>query len=298
MLHLVPGDGTVGAALVEHPDIAGVAFTGSVETAGRIHKTLAEKPGPIVPLIAETGGQNAMIVDSSALPEQVVKDAIRSAFDSAGQRCSALRVLYIQEDIAPHVLEMLSGAMAELVLGDPVDMTTDIGPVIDLDAKHNLERHVGFLRNNAELIYRCPLPNGLDSDLFFPPQVWEISGIDQLEREVFGPILHVVRYGASELDDVIDAVNATGYGLTLGVHSRIEDTANYIKERVDIGNVYINRDIVGAVVGVQPFGGQGLSGTGPKAGGPNYLSRFAVEKAISDNVAAVGGNATLLSLND
>ncbi len=298
VLHLVPGDGSVGAALVEHPDIAGVAFTGSVETAGRIQKTLAEKPGPIVPLIAETGGQNVMIVDSSALPEQVVKDAVRSAFDSAGQRCSALRVLYVQEDIAPHLLEMLSGAMAELVLGDPVDMTTDIGPVIDLDAKHNLERHVDFLRNNAELIYRCPLPNGLDSDLFFPPQVWEIDSIHQLEREVFGPILHVVRYAASELDDVINAVNATGYGLTLGVHSRIEDTADYIKERVDVGNVYINRDIVGAVVGVQPFGGQGLSGTGPKAGGPNYLPRFAVEKAISDNVAAVGGNATLLSLND
>jgi len=298
VLHLVPGDGAVGAALIEHPGIAGVAFTGSVETAGRIQKTLAEKPGPIQPLIAETGGQNAMIVDSSALPEQVVQDALRSAFDSAGQRCSALRVLYVQEDIAPRLLEMLSGAMAELVLGDPTEMRTDIGPVIDLDAKHNLERHVDWLRNNARLIYRCPLPSNLHSDLFFPPQVWEIDGIGQLEREVFGPILHVVRYRASELDDVIDAVNATGYGLTLGVHSRIEDTADYIKERVDVGNVYINRDIVGAVVGVQPFGGRGLSGTGPKAGGPNYLARFAAEKAISDNVAAVGGNATLLSLND
>jgi len=298
VLHLVPGDGEVGAALVEHDDIAGVAFTGSVETARKIHKSLAEKPGPIRPLIAETGGQNAMIVDSSALPEQVVQDAIRSAFDSAGQRCSALRVLYVQEDIAPHLLEMLSGAMAELVLGDPVEMRTDIGPVIDLEAKHGLERHIDFLRNNAELIYRCPLPNGMNSDLFFPPQVWEIESIHQLEREVFGPILHVVRYGAEELDDVIAAVNDTGYGLTLGVHSRIEDTCDYIKERVQVGNVYINRDIVGAVVGVQPFGGQGLSGTGPKAGGPNYLSRFAVEKAISDNVAAVGGNATLLSLND
>jgi len=298
VLHLLPGDGATGAALIEHPGIAGVAFTGSVETAGRIHRTLADKPGPILPLIAETGGQNAMIVDSSALPEQVVQDAIRSAFDSAGQRCSALRVLYVQEDIAPHLLEMLSGAMAELVLGDPTKMSTDIGPVIDLEAKHGLERHVDFLRNNAELIYRCPLPNDLNSDLFFPPQVWEISSIHQLEREVFGPILHVVRYGASELDDVIDAVNGTGYGLTLGVHSRIEDTCDHIKERVQVGNVYINRDIVGAVVGVQPFGGQGLSGTGPKAGGPNYLPRFAVEKAISDNVAAVGGNATLLSLND
>lgn len=298
VLHLVPGDGAVGAALVEHPDIAGVAFTGSVETAGKIHRTLAEKPGPIVPLIAETGGQNAMIVDSSALPEQVVQDAIRSAFDSAGQRCSALRVLYVQEDIAPRLLEMLSGAMAELVLGDPVEPSTDIGPVIDLEAKHSLERHVDYLRNNAKLIYRCPLPHNSNSDLFFPPQVWEIDSIHQLEREVFGPILHVVRYAASELDDVIDAVNSTGYGLTLGVHSRIEDTADYIKERVNVGNVYINRDIVGAVVGVQPFGGQGLSGTGPKAGGPNYLPRFAVEKAISDNVAAVGGNATLLSLND
>jgi len=298
VLHLVPGDGAVGAALIEHPGIAGVAFTGSVETAGKIHKTLADKPGPILPLIAETGGQNAMIVDSSALPEQVVQDAIRSAFDSAGQRCSALRVLYVQEDIAPRLLAMLSGAMAELVLGDPTEMSTDIGPVIDLEAKHNLERHVDWLRNNARLIYRCPLPGHVNSDLFFPPQVWEIGGIHELERENFGPILHVVRYEASELDEVIDAVNGTGYGLTLGVHSRIEDTADYIKERVDIGNVYINRDIVGAVVGVQPFGGQGLSGTGPKAGGPNYLARFAVEKAISDNVAAVGGNATLLSLND
>ncbi|MGA8261585.1 MAG: bifunctional proline dehydrogenase/L-glutamate gamma-semialdehyde dehydrogenase PutA [Arenicellales bacterium] len=298
VLHLVPGDGSVGAALVEHPDIAGVAFTGSTETARRIHKTLADKPGPIVPLIAETGGQNAMIVDSSALPEQVVKDAVRSAFDSAGQRCSALRVLFVQEDIAPRLLEMLSGAMAELVLGDPANLNTDIGPVIDLEAKHGLERHVDFLRNNAELIYRCPLPNDLASDLFFPPQVWEISSISQLEREVFGPILHVVRFAASELDAVIDAVNATGYGLTLGVHSRIHDTADYIRQRVHVGNVYINRDIVGAVVGVQPFGGQGLSGTGPKAGGPNYLPRFAVEKAVSDNIAAVGGNATLLSLND
>ncbi|MBS1270718.1 MAG: Bifunctional protein PutA [Gammaproteobacteria bacterium] len=298
VLHLLPGDGAVGAALVEHPGIAGVAFTGSTDTARRIHKTLAESPGPIQPLIAETGGQNAMIVDSSALPEQVVKDAIRSAFDSAGQRCSALRVLFIQEDIAPHLLEMLSGAMAELVLGDPTALNTDIGPVIDLEARHNLERHVDFLGNNAKLIYRCPLPRGLGSDLFFPPQVWEISGIHQLEREVFGPILHVVRFAASALDDVIDAVNGTGYGLTLGVHSRIHDTADYIKHRVRVGNVYINRDIVGAVVGVQPFGGQGLSGTGPKAGGPHYLPRFAVEKAISDNIAAVGGNATLLSLND
>jgi len=298
VLHLLPGDGAVGGALVEHAGIAGVAFTGSVDTARKIHQALAAKPGLIAPLIAETGGQNAMIVDSSALPEQVVQDAIRSAFDSAGQRCSALRVLYLQEEIAPRVLEMLSGAMAELVLGDPAELSTDIGPVIDLDAKHSLERHVDFLRNNAELIHRCPLPHDVNSDLFFSPQVWEISSIHQLEREVFGPILHVVRYGAGELDDVIDAVNSTGYGLTLGVHSRIEDTADYIKERVQVGNVYINRDIVGAVVGVQPFGGQGLSGTGPKAGGPNYLPRFAVEKAISDNIAAVGGNATLLSLND
>jgi RHH-type proline utilization regulon transcriptional repressor/proline dehydrogenase/delta 1-pyrroline-5-carboxylate dehydrogenase len=298
VLHLLPGDGAVGAALVEHPDIAGVAFTGSTDTARRIHKTLAGKPGPIVPLIAETGGQNAMIVDSSALPEQVVKDAIRSAFDSAGQRCSALRVLFVQADIASHLLEMLSGAMAELVLGDPTKLNTDIGPVIDLEARRNLERHVEFLEKNAELIYRYEVPNDLPSDLFFPPQAWEISSIQQLEREVFGPILHVVRFAASELDDVIDAVNGTGYGLTLGVHTRIHDTADYIRQRVQVGNVYINRDIVGAVVGVQPFGGQGLSGTGPKAGGPNYLPRFAVEKAVSDNVAAVGGNATLLSLND
>ena len=297
VLQFLPGDGTIGAALVESP-IDGVAFTGSTETAKRIEATLNQQHKRILPLIAETGGQNAMIVDSSALAEQVIVDVVESAFDSAGQRCSALRVLYLQEEVADKTITMLKGAMQELVIGDPKFASTDIGPVIDEDARNVLLKHVDFLNKNAKLIYRCSLPAAGDGGTFFPPQAYEIDSITLLEREVFGPILHVIRYRSDKIDDVIDDINDTNYGLTFGVHSRIEETIDYIKARIRAGNIYINRNIIGAVVGVQPFGGEALSGTGPKAGGPNYLKRFSTERTISDNIAAVGGNADLLSLND
>ena len=296
-LQFLPGDGSIGAALIEN-DIDGVAFTGSTETAKKIEATLNQKHRRILPLIAETGGQNAMIVDSSALAEQVVVDVIESAFDSAGQRCSALRVLYLQEDIADKTIAMLKGAMAELTIGDPRSIATDIGPVIDDDAKQMLQKHVEFLELNAKLVYRCTLPTATGRGNFFPPQAYEIDSIKLLSGEVFGPILHVVRFSALELDKVIGDINETNYGLTFGIHSRIEETINHIRSRIRVGNIYINRNMIGAVVGVQPFGGEALSGTGPKAGGPNYLKRFCTERTVSDNIAAVGGNADLLSLND
>ncbi len=297
-LHLLPGDGTVGAQLVSHPQIAGVAFTGSIETAQRIQRSLAAKDGPIVPLIAETGGQNAMIVDSSALAEQVVKDAVRSAFNGAGQRCSALRVLFVQDDVGARTIDMLRGAMAELVIGDPALLRTDVGPVIDDDAKSVLEHHIEFLAHNGRLIHRCTLPDTIRHGTFVAPHAFEIESLGLLTREVFGPILHVIRYPADALDAVIDDINATGYGLTLGIHSRIEETIAHIIRRARVGNIYVNRDMIGAVVGVQPFGGEGLSGTGPKAGGPNYLPRFCTERTVTNNIAAVGGNAALLSLSE
>jgi RHH-type proline utilization regulon transcriptional repressor/proline dehydrogenase/delta 1-pyrroline-5-carboxylate dehydrogenase len=274
-----------------------VMFTGSTETAKHIQQTLTNRPGPIVPFIAETGGQNAMIVDSSALPEQVVMDVISSAFNSAGQRCSALRVLFLQDDIAPRVLDLLQGAMAELKIGDPSLLSTDIGPVIDNDALQMLQKHVARMQQEAKFICQIPLRN-LPHGHFFGPAVFELESLDILPREVFGPILHVIRYKAKDLGKIVDEIINTGYGLTLGIHSRIDATVKYIKDRMPVGNVYVNRNIIGAVVGVQPFGGEGLSGTGPKAGGPHYLPRLCVERAISVNTTAAGGNTTLVSLSE
>jgi RHH-type proline utilization regulon transcriptional repressor/proline dehydrogenase/delta 1-pyrroline-5-carboxylate dehydrogenase len=297
-LILLPGGPEVGARLIDDPGIAGVAFTGSTRIAWTINRALAAKDGPIVPLIAETGGQNAMIVDSSALVEQVVADVLESAFRSAGQRCSALRVLCLQDDIAPRVLEMLAGAMLELRLGDPGQLATDVGPVIDEPARQRLEDHAARMSREARLIQHVPLPAGFGRGSFFAPQAFEIDEIARLEGEVFGPILHVVRFAGDRLEEMIDAIESTGYGLTLGVHSRIDQTIDRVVRRARAGNVYVNRNIVGAVVGVQPFGGERLSGTGPKAGGPHYLPRFATERTLSINTAAVGGNASLLSLED
>ena len=297
VIQLLPGDGAkIGARLVSDERIAGVTFTGSTETARRINQSLANRAGPIVPLIAETGGQNAMIVDSTALPEQVVQDVILSAFGSAGQRCSALRVLYVQKDIADRVIELLKGAMAELAIGNPSLKSTDIGPVIDDDARQSLQAHINRMKKETTLLAECLLPGNCDNGSFVAPVAFEIERIGQLEKEHFGPILHVIRYDANSLPSVIDDINSTGFGLTLGIHSRNEVTASFIEQRVKVGNIYINRNQTGAVVGVQPFGGQGLSGTGPKAGGPNYLLRFVTEQTLTINTTAVGGNATLLSL--
>ncbi|HKS88153.1 MAG TPA: bifunctional proline dehydrogenase/L-glutamate gamma-semialdehyde dehydrogenase PutA, partial [Stellaceae bacterium] len=298
-LHLLPGDGaTVGGALVADRRIAGVAFTGSTETARAINLALARREGPIVPLIAETGGQNAMIVDSSALPEQVVADVLTSAFDSAGQRCSALRLLYLQDDIAPRILPMLAGAMAELRIGDPALLATDVGPVIDAAAREASQGHAERMTREGRLIYECKLPPGTENGMFFAPRAFEIDSAARLECEVFGPILHVIRWPAERLDAVLAEVAATGYALTLGIHSRIDGTMSHILGRLGVGNTYVNRNMIGAVVGVQPFGGERLSGTGPKAGGPRYLHRFAVERTVSVDTTAAGGNATLLSLAD
>lgn len=300
VLQFLPGRGEiVGAHLVADSRIQGVMFTGSTETARAINKTLAERQGPIIPLIAETGGQNVMIVDSSALPEQTVMDAIQSAFGSAGQRCSALRVLFIQEDVAAKIIKMLQGAMAELKVGDSSLLVTDIGPVIDNDAKTWLEEHRAQLNTYGKLIYQVAVDPALAAKgTFFAPCAYEIDKLTCLEREVFGPILHVIRYKQNELDKVIAAVNNTGYGLTLGIQSRINETIDYILSRVHVGNSYVNRTMIGAVVGVQPFGGEGLSGTGPKAGGPHYLPRLCTERVISVNTTAAGGNASLMSLLD
>jgi len=239
-----------------------------------------------------------MLVDSSALREQVVTDVIQSAFNSAGQRCSALRVLYVQEDIAANVLTLLAGAMDQLTLGDPALLSTDVGPVIDATSLQALERHAAEIVVGAPWQHRTPLPAGLPRGHYFAPLAVEIDGIARLEREVFGPVLHVVRFAASRLDAVVDEINSSGYGLTLGVHTRIDSVARRIVARAKVGNVYVNRNMIGAVVGVQPFGGRGLSGTGPKAGGPHYLPRFATEQTVTINTAAVGGNATLLSLGE
>ncbi|WP_114394509.1 bifunctional proline dehydrogenase/L-glutamate gamma-semialdehyde dehydrogenase PutA [Oleisolibacter albus] len=296
-LHLLPGDGaTVGGTLVRDRRVAGVAFTGSTETARAINRSLAARDGAIVPLIAETGGQNAMIVDSTALLEQVVDDCITSAFLSAGQRCSAMRVLFAQEEIADKLAHMLAGAMDLVRLGDPLQLSTDVGPVIDEEARAILVDHAARLDREARLIKAVEVPAALAGGTFFGPRLYEIDGLARLPREVFGPILHLVRFKASELDRVVAEINATGYGLTFGVHSRLEDRAQSLFQRVASGNAYINRNMVGAVVGVQPFGGQGLSGTGPKAGGPHYLHRFATEKTLTVNTTAFGGNASLLAL--
>jgi RHH-type proline utilization regulon transcriptional repressor/proline dehydrogenase/delta 1-pyrroline-5-carboxylate dehydrogenase len=272
-------------------------FTGSTETARLINETLARRAGPIVPLIAETGGQNAMIVDSSALPEQVVTDAIASAFNSAGQRCSALRVLFLQQDVAPRMMHMLAGAMAELSVGDPALLSTDVGPVIDADAQATLQSHVQRMRREARLVHEVALPEETAHGTYVAPCAFELSSLELLQREVFGPVLHVIPYAANKLGAVIDAVNATGYGLTLGIHSRIDETVRYIQQRARVGNTYVNRNIIGATVGVQPFGGEGLSGTGPKAGGPHYLYRFTTERTLTVNTAAVGGNTSLFAIS-
>ncbi|HEY3912608.1 MAG TPA: bifunctional proline dehydrogenase/L-glutamate gamma-semialdehyde dehydrogenase PutA [Stellaceae bacterium] len=299
VLHLLPGTGeAVGAPLIADPRVAGVAFTGSTETARQINLALAQRPGPIVPLIAETGGQNAMIVDSSALAEQVVADVLISAFDSAGQRCSSLRLLYVQADVADRLTAMLAGAMAELAIGDPALLATDIGPVIDEDARAALEQHSARMAREGRLLHQCTLPAGLEHGTFFAPRAFEIDSARRLDREVFGPILHVVRWPADRLDQVLDEVDATGYGLTFGVHSRIDENVAHILGRLPIGNFYVNRNMIGAVVGVQPFGGERLSGTGPKAGGPRYLHRFATERTVATDTTAAGGNATLLSLEE
>ncbi|NRG16168.1 bifunctional proline dehydrogenase/L-glutamate gamma-semialdehyde dehydrogenase PutA [Rhizobiales bacterium] len=295
----VPGDGAVGAALVKEPRVAGVAFTGSTETAWAINRTLAEKRGPIVPLIAETGGVNAMLVDATALPEQVTDDVIMSAFRSAGQRCSALRLLYLQDDVADKLITMVKGAAAELKLGDPADPATDIGPVIDAEARDNLIAHVEEMKKSQKVSYAGQVPDGAYADgSWVAPHIIELDKPEALTREVFGPILHVVRYKAADLPKVLDRIDATGYGLTLGVHSRIDATVKTVVDRLSVGNVYVNRNIIGAVVGTQPFGGSGLSGTGPKAGGPAYLTRFALEQVVSINTAAAGGNASLMSMSD
>jgi RHH-type proline utilization regulon transcriptional repressor/proline dehydrogenase/delta 1-pyrroline-5-carboxylate dehydrogenase len=298
VLALLPGDGeTVGHALVADPRIAGVAFTGSTEVATRIAQVLAART-PIVPLIAETGGQNAMIVDSSALPEQVVQDALVSAFDSAGQRCSALRLLCLQEEIAPRVLALLRGAMDELAIGDPAEERTDVGPVIDEPAREALVRHLAAMRDAGLAVHQVALPAACAEGWFVAPALVELDRLDRLQGEVFGPVLHVWRFRIDALDALVDAINRFGYGLTLGVHSRIDQRVTRIVERARVGNVYVNRNMIGAVVGVQPFGGEGLSGTGPKAGGPHYLPRFAVERSLSVNTAAAGGNAALLAAGE
>jgi len=297
VLQFLPGDGReIAEALLPDGRVAGVAFTGSVETARAIDQMLSGRDGPLATLIAETGGVNAMIVDSSALPEQVVRDAVVSAFNSTGQRCSALRLLCLQDDTAERILEMLRGHMAELVIGDPALLSTDIGPVIDDDARRMLEEHVDGLRDRVRMM--CALGPEHAHGCFFPPTLIELDSARDLTREVFGPVLHYVRYAEHRLDDVVDAINSTGYGLTLGVHSRIDSVARSIARRARVGNVYVNRNMIGAQVGVQPFGGMGLSGTGPKAGGPHYLLQFATEQTYTVNTMAIGGNPTLLSMKN
>lgn len=294
---LAPGGRDLGAALVAEPRVAGVAFTGSTETAWAINRTLAEKRGPIVPLIAETGGINAMLVDATALPEQVCDDVMMSAFRSAGQRCSALRLLYLQEDVADKQIEMLKGAARELSLGDPADPATDIGPVIDAAARDRLVAHLEEMERTQKVLLACKTPGGAFArGTWVAPHIVELDSPDALTRETFGPILHVVRYKASKLPMMLETIAATGYGLTLGVHSRIDATVAAVVDRLSVGNVYVNRNTIGAVVGTQPFGGSGLSGTGPKAGGPAYLGRFALEQVVSINTAAAGGNASLIAM--
>jgi RHH-type transcriptional regulator, proline utilization regulon repressor / proline dehydrogenase / delta 1-pyrroline-5-carboxylate dehydrogenase len=297
VLQLTPADGPAfGEVALRHAALAGVAFTGSTATATTINRTLANRDGAIVPLIAETGGVNAMVVDATALPEQVVDDVVASAFTSAGQRCSALRVLYLQEEIADRVIAMLIGAMRCLTIGAPGEVATDVGPVISELAQARLAKHAERMRREAKLLYACELdPHLAALGHFFPPHLFELKSLDQLKTEEFGPILHVARYASGELPRVLAAIRATGYGLTLGVHSRLDSVAQHVFRSLPVGNTYVNRNMIGAVVGVQPFGGQGLSGTGPKAGGPHYLLRFANERTLTINTAAIGGNIDLLS---
>lgn len=296
VLQFLPGSGAeLGGVLMKSNDVAGVAFTGSTPTGRLINNNLANRESAIATLVAETGGLNAMLVDSTALPEQVATDVIRSAFSSAGQRCSALRVLYVQEDIADRVIELVKGSMDELKLGFPGDYSTDMGPVIDKTAQDNLLTYIDEMKKVAKQSYQGNKADGFDNGTFVSPTLFEIDSIKQLKDEKFGPILHIARFAAGDMDKVIADINGMQFGLTLGIHSRNITTYQYIAKRVRVGNVYINRNQVGAMVGVNPFGGRGLSGTGPKAGGPNYLTRFITEKTISLNTAAIGGNASLLS---
>jgi RHH-type proline utilization regulon transcriptional repressor/proline dehydrogenase/delta 1-pyrroline-5-carboxylate dehydrogenase len=293
---LATGDADIGQEAIKNEKIAGVAFTGSIETAKHINRALAAKDGPIIPLIAETGGINAMIVDSSGLPEQVVDDVISSAFRSAGQRCSALRLLCLQDSIADHVISLLKGALQELRLGDPSLLNTDIGPVIDQTALENLNIHEQRLKNSALFISSARLPHEIGRGHFFVPQIWEIPSIQWLDQEVFGPILHIVRFKTGDLNHVVSDINQLGYGLTGGIHSRIAKHIDYARQHTYVGNFYINRSIIGASVGMQPFGGHALSGTGPKAGGQNMLMRFLTERVTTDNLTACMGDTKLLSL--
>jgi RHH-type proline utilization regulon transcriptional repressor/proline dehydrogenase/delta 1-pyrroline-5-carboxylate dehydrogenase len=299
VLQIAVGDGRTGAALVTHPKVAGVCFTGSTEVARLINRALAAKDGPIVPLIAETGGINAMIVDGTALPEQVTDDVVMSAFRSAGQRCSALRLLCIEEHVADKIIEMIVGAARELKVGDPADLSVQVGPVIDVEAKARLDAHIASMKKQAKLHFAGSAPA---QGTFVAPHVFEIGWISDLKEEVFGPILHVVRWRAGDrkrgLSAVLDAIAATGFGLTGGLHTRIDETIREVEARSPAGNLYVNRNMIGAVVGTQPFGGSGLSGTGPKAGGPHYLMRFASEQVVSINTAAAGGNASLVAMGE
>jgi RHH-type proline utilization regulon transcriptional repressor/proline dehydrogenase/delta 1-pyrroline-5-carboxylate dehydrogenase len=297
LLQLLPGRGeTVGAALTAHPALDGLAFTGGTDTAWAINRTLAARRGPIVPFIAETGGLNAMFVDTTALKEQVIDDVILSAFGTAGQRCSALRMLFLPHETADPILQGLAGAMQALNIGDPADPAIDVGPVIDEDARSKLQAHLERLRKDAKVLHACPIPPG--DGVFFGPVLAEIPSASFLQQEMFGPILHAVRYDPEQLEEAAASLAATRYGLTLGVHSRSEAFADRVRRAVPAGNAYVNRSIIGAVVGVQPFGGEGLSGTGPKAGGPDALSRYAVERSVSVNLAAQGGDPALLNLGD
>jgi RHH-type proline utilization regulon transcriptional repressor/proline dehydrogenase/delta 1-pyrroline-5-carboxylate dehydrogenase len=298
-VHLVPTPGRLfGEIALAHPALAGVAMTGSTATALTINRALAARGGVIVPLIAETGGLNAMIVDSTALPEQVVDDVVSSAFMSAGQRCSALRLLFLQEEIADSVLDMIVGAMDELLIGDPSKLETDIGPVINATAADGLAQHVVRMRKEARIVKACTLGEAHMHGSFFAPHLIELRGAAQLTREEFGPILHVVRYRSADIHAVLQAIRDSHYGLTLGVQTRLESFWRQVFEDTSIGNTYVNRNMIGAVVGVQPFGGTGLSGTGPKAGGPHYLARFANERTLTVNTTATGGNAALLNLGN
>ncbi|MCC2097943.1 MAG: bifunctional proline dehydrogenase/L-glutamate gamma-semialdehyde dehydrogenase PutA, partial [Hyphomicrobiales bacterium] len=303
VLHLLPGDGRTGAALVEDRRTAGVAFTGSTEVAWIINRSLAAKNSPIVPLIAETGGINAMIVDATALPEQITDDVLVSAFRSAGQRCSALRLLCVQADIADHVIAMIAGAARELRIGDPREIATHIGPVIDEEARANLQDWCDAADGRFRVHYKGNAPA---EGTFFPPHIIELTSAGELTREIFGPVLHIVRWKAGASGDpdhgglakLLDELSGSGYGLTLGVHSRISETVAFVTARMSAGNIYVNRSMIGAVVGSQPFGGNGLSGTGPKAGGPNYLHRFSIEQVVSTNTAAAGGNTSLMTMEE
>ncbi|MGR3292140.1 MAG: aldehyde dehydrogenase family protein, partial [Paracoccaceae bacterium] len=277
-LQLLPGSGAeIGGTITSHAQVAGICFTGSTATAQRINRAMAAVVATDAPLIAETGGINAMIVDSTALPEQAIQDIVMSAFKSAGQRCSALRLLYVQEDVADEFLTMLYGAMDELTLGDPWAVSTDLGPIINSVAARSITDHINLARSEGRLLKQLAAP---ETGYFVGPAVISVGGIRDLQHEVFGPVLHVARFQAHQLDTIVDDINASGYGLTFGMHSRIDDRIAQVTSRLKVGNIYINRNQIGAVVASQPFGGEGLSGTGPKAGGPGYVERFTKAKVL------------------